>query len=570
MAKRRASGGGGSSIGLIITLIFFICTTIALGVTTYLGYSELAQYETVNEKAKKAVTADKKDGYFNQRLKAGEDEKVGYLVSAKYVDTLIKEIEWYKFQAQLYRAWMGYPYKGGDAALAIDKAAFAKGGVNAAKHGAPPDAEDVKQLVALLDKEMQWDAPANDKEAEEAVKRGKTIMPAMTYKDRLDKKDAEVGDARKEVAKLEAKVEKLNDELKTAKADLQQAQATFNANVDKIEKAAAADLATDRALIKKLQKDLNDASEAKNEEKEKTKKAEVEAGELKKTLKEKDDTLANVTKDKTEAVTALTSVRDQLDVLKKRLKEDEKTLSDRALDAEALKVLKNWPQSKMRWKIIRIDQKGDKPYINLGSGDGLETGMTFSVHSMGRDGKLTPLPKGTVEVIELLRTEPRLARVRVTSVTDPKNDPIVAGDHLFNPTFSPGAPKRVAIAGLADLGGEGTDSSVDLRRLLKRQGVIVDAYVNTKDDKEPRLLKEGDDAKGEVTSKTTYLIIADGLEVVPRHPKRNDKDYIKKYNELISEMQDKARQNGVTVISLSRYLDMIGYKPPKVISTRQR
>src|SRR5205823_3658811 len=158
----------------------------------------------------------------------------------------------------------------------------------------------------------------------------------------------------------------------------------------------------------------------------------------------------------------------------------------------------------------------------LGSGDGLETGVTFSVHSMGRDGRLTPTPKGTVEVIELIRNEPRLARVRVTSVSDAKNDPIVAGDHLFNPTWSPGAPKRVAIAGLADMGGEGTDSSADFRRLLARQGVVVDAYVDTKDGKEPRVLRGGrsDDkeAKGEITTKTTYLIVADGFDALPKHP----------------------------------------------------
>src|SRR5439155_26441927 len=123
---------------------------------------------------------------------------------------------------------------------------------------------------------------------------------------------------------------------------------------------------------------------------------------------------------------------------------------------------------------------------------------------MGRDGKLSTVPKGTVEVKEVMQNDRHLARVRVTSVTDEKNDPIVVGDHLFNPTWSPGAPKRVAIAGLADLGGEGTYSSADFRRLLARQGVIVDAYINTKDEKEPRLPKgtparDDKDAKGEST-----------------------------------------------------------------------
>src|SRR5262249_12189547 len=231
------------------------------------------------------------------------------------------------------------------------------------------------------------------------------------------------------------------------------------------------------------------------------------------------------------------------------------------------KELANWhkDKAKMRWKIIRIDQKGTMPYINLGSGDGLETQTTFSVHSMGRDGKLSPTPKGTVEVVQLVSNDPHLARVRVTSVTDAKNDPIVAGDHLFNPTWGPGQPKRVAIAGLADLGGEGTEDSVDLRRLLKRQGVVVDAYIATKNLKTPEVLNEKGE-KGDVTSKTNYLIVADGLEAIPNHSKKSDKEFVKAVNDQIGQLRSKAQANGITVISLQRYLEMIGYRSSKVIS----
>ena len=35
----------------------------------------------------------------------------------------------------------------------------------------------------------------------------------------------------------------------------------------------------------------------------------------------------------------------------------------------------------------------------------------------------------------------------------------------------------------------------------------------------------------------------------------------------MAELQEKAKSNGVTVISLQRYLDLIGYKPPRAISS---
>src|SRR4051812_28989502 len=68
-----AAKGGGSSQGLIVTLIFFILATIILGVTTYLGF------DGQTELAKKAAESDKK-------AKDWENDA-----------------DWYKFQAVYFR-----------------------------------------------------------------------------------------------------------------------------------------------------------------------------------------------------------------------------------------------------------------------------------------------------------------------------------------------------------------------------------------------------------------------------------------------------------------------------------
>jgi len=57
MAKKR--GESGSNLGLIITLVFFVLSTVILGVTTYIGYSGQDQLVKEKDKAEKeAKVAD--------------------------------------------------------------------------------------------------------------------------------------------------------------------------------------------------------------------------------------------------------------------------------------------------------------------------------------------------------------------------------------------------------------------------------------------------------------------------------------------------------------------------------
>jgi len=564
MAKRRGGGGGGGGIGLIITLIFFILTTVTLGVTTYIPYSEIGQYEKMSKDAEGKLSAAEKED-FKKR-----NQTTPYLTGVDKVKEAERERDWYKFQALVVRQYAGYPFEGDDAtrtALANDVEEFKRTGTVERKFGkTPPGQEDFKALVAKLDarnelgKKMEWKAP-------KANEQGGELSPPNTFESLIKDLNAEIKVAKEAADLAQTQQKKAEADVIDKERQLAREKENFKKDLDDANAKAKASIAEHEAtrvaankLALKATKEKEDSEKARAD-------AELARNDLAEKIKLKEGELQAATKDKNVSEAKVASLRDELGEMRKRLKEDEKTSLDRTLDAEALKVLHNWPQDKLRWKIVQLDQKGTHPYINLGAGDGLEAGMTFSVHSMGRDGKLSPVPKGTIEVRQLISNSPHLARVAVTSVTDAKNDPIVAGDHLFNPTWSPGAPKRVAIAGLADLGGEGTDSSADLRRLLKRQGVAIDAYVSTKDDKAPEVLNEKGD-KGEVTAKTAYLIVADGLEVIPRHPKKKDADYNAKFNALVSDMTEKARANGVAVISLQRYLDMIGYKPPKVITSR--
>jgi RNA polymerase sigma factor (sigma-70 family) len=86
------------------------------------------------------------------------------------------------------------------------------------------------------------------------------------------------------------------------------------------------------------------------------------------------------------------------------------------------------------WRVVEVDGKGELAYINLGSSDGITPKVTFSIRSMGPDSKPNPA-KGALEVVRVIG--PHLSQVQVTSVADPKTDPIRKGDQLFNPSRNP-------------------------------------------------------------------------------------------------------------------------------------
>src|SRR4051812_15245764 len=96
MARAR---GGESRQGLVITLVFFILATIGLGVGTYFGFSEQDTYRAQKDKA------------------------------VKDADERTRERDWYRFQANLYRAYLGQTQGVDLTELALNKDKFDTGGL---------------------------------------------------------------------------------------------------------------------------------------------------------------------------------------------------------------------------------------------------------------------------------------------------------------------------------------------------------------------------------------------------------------------------------------------------------
>jgi hypothetical protein len=194
-------------------------------------------------------------------------------------------------------------------------------------------------------------------------------------------------------------------------------------------------------------------------------------------------------------------------------------------------------------------------YINLGRLDLVRTGLSFSVFSVGAY-KANAERKASVEVIDVIADH--LSKVRITDIRSAARDPIITGDLLYNPAWSPGMREHVAVAGLIDLTGDGRDGTQEFIRTLEKQGVSVDAYLDTKTV----------EVKGRGMSRQTgYLIVGEVPEFTKQERlKEGDVRQERKIsiNTEIGKMQDQARSMGVTVIPARRFMAMMGFKLPRV------
>ncbi|NBO92146.1 MAG: hypothetical protein EBV06_07495 [Planctomycetia bacterium] len=508
MASNKRDGSG-SNFGLIITLVFFVLSTVILGITTYLSYAEL------EKKEKEKVDAD---GKAKQAL---------------------SERDWYRFKSNVLVSYIGEGKLAGrtPAELAPEKKQLDEGTLTFAS-AAKEDAMAFANLVKDFDKSMRWVG---------------TDVPIASFRSRLAAQDQAFAAQAKLLA--DARRQQTDDKAAAdqAREDADRSKKAFEAQVDLLKKQRQADLVTVSDTNARLQKELDLANADKNNAK--TKESDI-AGALAKleaAKKRADDDLKAARTRLREVEDERNEYRDKVTSLKDKYGVDEKSLEAQILDRNAVEALRTWNKD---WRIVDMDRLGKAPYINLGTSDRIQPQVTFSVHEMGKDGRLNPVPKGTVEVVQA--RGPKLAQVSITSVKDPMKNPILKGDYLFNPTWDPNARIQVAIAGVVDLNDDRSDGTADFIRLLRRQNVELDSFIDASDEKAPRLMGPG------ISARTKYVVIADTLDQV-NHPKAREAVYRNAYEGLVKQMRDKASANAVPVISLRKYLDMIGHVPPKVM-----
>lgn len=150
-------------------------------------------------------------------------------------------------------------------------------------------------------------------------------------------------------------------------------------------------------------------------------------------------------------------------------------------------------------------RNGDLVEINLGRADNVKPGLKFAVQPSDtprrgfdarRDQTGTVVAKAKVEVVNVLGEHLSQARIMPGTEVDKIRDSVLPGDLLYNAVWRKGEPDHVALFGVFDLNGDGTDDIKSLARDLTRMGIVVDAYYDLDQKK----------WAGKLSEKTIYAV----------------------------------------------------------------
>ncbi|HTU88500.1 MAG TPA: hypothetical protein VMF69_00245 [Gemmataceae bacterium] len=413
-------------------------------------------------------------------------------------DTFKADRDYYKAQAMVFRGYMGMT----DGMEGAETLNTLKGQLDGSLGKSSKDNADVTKTLKALEAKYGWNGNQPKESLEGAIKNLNTQLENLAAQQKKTKEDLD---------KAKVELQKRDDDLKIARKEFE----------DSLNK-----------LRDNFKQDFTKSDEQLNQFRSK--------------VDQESQKLEEVRKQTEEAKKALEATVAKLE----REKSDLKKLVERKqgeLDEFHAKNPESPANMRTDWKIVRMDNRGANPYINLGSADHVKSKLTFTIHGLGLDGRPNPQTKGTLEVINVLG--PHLSQARITSVKDRNRDPIVENDVIYNPSWNPNLKKHVAIAGIIDLTGDGRDSLPEFMRSLERQNIVVDAYVDPRDGS----------IKGRLTYQTDYLILG-GASDRADSPQAGESE--KRVSEGRKQMQDEAKKYGVAVKSLLSYLEMIGYALP--------
>jgi hypothetical protein len=501
MAKAKSKE---TSVPLIFALVFFILTTIAFGVMWYLAYSDQEKYIADAKKAKEELT--------KPRSEAREAE----------------------LKNRVYRIWMGIPEtedlstieaeKGQGATVANE---LTKINEAVAKKLSVPDA-------ASLPKEFQyWRTDSNRKAGVpgEKLDTGETPLPLLDQVARLNK--------------LDVAYKAAEDEREAYKKQITGMQAAI-AGLDTVKKKFQAEIDRLPADFKNELKKVIDGFDARTDL---YKKAEAAARKKIEDLTDERDKLQTVLRKRDELIANL-----QADNQLLQLKTQKETRETFTYDEPQGKILRKLPEGVVE--------------LNIGSAVGVKAGLTFTVlppdyPEKGRQSRMrmlrqpdgrggyksveTFVPKGSVEVYEVVGPNLSLARIQSGSELDPIRDGVTVGDLLYNSVWRKGVADHVALIGIFDINGDGADDIESVVRELTKMGIPVDAYFDLKKRQ----------WVGQVTERTRYLV--EGYMPInsATDPLRDEKT---KLLGVINDAVKEAKQKGVDAINFRDFFSRMGYK----------
>jgi hypothetical protein len=187
---------------------------------------------------------------------------------------------------------------------------------------------------------------------------------------------------------------------------------------------------------------------------------------------------------------------------------------------------------------------GNMATINLGSADKLIPGITFGVIDASEKRLQDAKVKATIQVTQV--QGPYLATARV--IARPKiENPIISGDKIYSPFWSPGRVVKIALAGDIDIDGDGRPDNDALKGQIKAAGAQVAAEVSMTGA-----------VTGKLDASIRFLVIGDDPEVSKSAD--DDDESAAQAVAAIGKIKARAAELGLTVIpayKLQNYLRTI-------------
>jgi hypothetical protein len=248
----------------------------------------------------------------------------------------------------------------------------------------------------------------------------------------------QVADERKELTTLAARVDQ---QLKDHAKDLSELKSRFNEQVANFLKQLQVHASSDEKHVADVKK-LTDEFQQKN-----------------------DEFTALIDKKTTE----ITGVRGQL----------ARALDDVATLKGELNALSDWNLQRPDGRILSVNVAQKKVVINVGRSDNLRLNLRFAVFPrQTNDPGTTSVEKGQrkawIEVTQFVQDT--LAEARI--VSDDIKRPILDGDVIFTPLWSPGERERYMIAGDFDVDGDRKRDNELIRTLVEMSGGEVESELS--------------------------------------------------------------------------------------------
>lgn len=355
--------------------------------------------------------------------------------------------------------------------------------------------QDVDELLRAYEADMAMIA---DQVAADGVKNYR-LLPTILL-GVVQKKNSSVVDANDQTTKAQS------DMAAAAQADAARVKAATDAQAK-----ADADLANERKAY---------SDERTRMDGEKNKLAAVLAD---KDKKHKAD-LDNVSKERDNLFAQASQMQTTIDLKTTRLDE---------LEKEQVNLFES-PDGKITW----VNQRQRLVWINVGKADGLLRQTSFSVFDHDINGVANAKSKARIEVVRI--ADDHLAECRI--LEDSASNPILVGDVIHTPSWSPGQRIHFALAGFMDIDGDRINDFDLIRNIITMNGGVVDAELTANGVR-----------KGAITVNTRYIVQGDT-------DTGGTSDTDNKFRNEFTAMMNEAERFGTEKIALQKLLSQMGWK----------